>query len=150
VPVEHPEVDTWSRSAPAESKPAEPEDSVEPPDVNEAEPSSEHLGLAVGERGDREWCDSDGGQGYEGKQRDSVCVGFVAPPGFDQALDRFDDDQDGDRDEEFRHRDRDWRNDRSSEARVADSDERGHDESDRQEERHDHESPDDDSSTGRD
>jgi hypothetical protein len=51
---------------------------------------------------------------------------------------------------DFGDRDHELRGDRSPEARGDDSDQRGHDESDRQEERHDQESADDDSSVGRD
>jgi hypothetical protein len=149
APVDHPEVDTWSQPAPAEAMADEPEDSSEAPVATAAgDASSERPHLAVAS--DQRSCDSDEGGWHEGKEFNSACDELVAPPGFEQDVDRFDRDHDEDRDEEFVDRDRGSRADRLSEARDDDSDHRGHDESDRQEERHDHESPDDDSSTGRD
>lgn len=151
APVDHPEVGTWTQPVLAEAMADEPEDSGEAPVVAAAgETSSEQPQLAVADRSDQLSCDSDGERRHEGKELDLACDQLVAPPGFDQDVDRLDLDHEEGRQEEFGDRDRESRGDRSPEARDDDSDQGGHDESDRQEERHDHESPDDDSSTGRD
>ncbi len=151
-PVDHPEVDTWSQAATIEAsatgtEPGQAETRVEPRSAEGQTPpwlrswDRDHSG-----EGPRCPPDEESG-GSETEILNPKCADeFVGPPRYDQEMiDRVDGDQ-GDHDQSGRGDESD--RERGS-LRLDGSGNGGLDESHRQEERHHNESPDDDSSVGR-
>ena len=150
-PLDHPEIDAWDEAAPAgaimDASPSKgPATGPEVGPVASASPAELRL-----ER--RDWfsqlrCDTDGERSPQTGEADSTCQEFVAPPGYDQDTDEIDQEHTWNKSGDLENRDRDSQENGSDELGGDDSDDRSHDETDRQEERHDHESPGDDSSAG--
>jgi len=152
--VDHPEIDTWSRGTAIDALAAETQ-SGEKGGWIEARPAEYRTSRTV-RSWDRDhtghlWCLSDGEGRHAAEDLNSTCDNeFVAPPRFDQKVDEQIDniDREDGRDDEEPRQGGESDGDGSGSVDHDDADNRGQDDSDRREERHDG-SPDDFSSTER-